>query len=93
MLGAVTKGTVPIINTIVAKVVPDKRLYEKAFGISSLTTGIAAALSSVAYGFIAEKYSILSVFHVSAFFALCAPIPITLRHLHLSFRKSRKTSP
>lgn len=89
VLGAVTKGTVPIINTIVASVVPDKRLYEKAFGISSLTTGIAAAISSVAYGFIAEKYSIQAVFHVSALFALCAPFPITLRHLYLTFKPDR----
>lgn len=88
LLGAVTKGTVPILNTLIAQAVPDKGLTEKAFGISALATGIAATSAPVLYGFIADSYSLVSVFHAAAVFALCAPIPLLLRKIHTSPRRA-----
>jgi MFS family permease len=79
VLGAVTKGTVPVINTIVTNSVPDRALYEKAFGIVSFFGGIAGVVAPTLFGLVAERFSILSVFHLSALFALLAIIPISIR--------------
>ena len=78
MLGAVTKGTVPVINTLVAKAVPDHRLNEKAFSIVSFVSGIAAVISPLLLGFIAQRYSIVFVFYISACFAVIAVLPVLI---------------
>ena len=78
MLGAVTKGTVPVINTLVAKAVPDHRLNEKAFSIVSFVSGIASVISPLLLGFIAQRYSIVFVFYVSACFAVIAILPVLI---------------
>jgi MFS family permease len=75
-LGAVTKGTVPVINSLLAKAVPDARLNEKAFGVISLTSGLASIVAPVLYGVIAQRLSIHVVFHLSAFLAILATGPI-----------------
>ena len=75
LLGAVTKGTVPIINTMVANAVPDRQLYEKAFGIVSFASGLAAVAAPVIFGFVAERFGVVSVFRVSAIIALLAIVP------------------
>jgi len=89
-LGAVTKGTVPIINTLIAQSIPDKSLMEKGFGISSIMTGIAGTVTPIVYGLFADKYTIVSVFYISAAMALCAPIPIVIRWI--SRRQNRDQS-
>ena len=75
LLGAVTKGTVPVINTMVSNSVPDRALYEKAFGIVSLVGGVAAVVAPYGYGLVAEHFGIVAVFHLCACFALLAVIP------------------
>lgn len=75
-LGAVTKGTVPVINTIITASVADKRLYDKAFGIGSFANGIAAVIAPLLYGLIIDKRGILTVFWLSACFALAATLPL-----------------
>jgi predicted MFS family arabinose efflux permease len=75
-LGAVTKGTVPVINTIITASVPDKRLYDKAFGIGSFANGIAAVLAPLLFGLVIDKRGILTVFWLSACFALAATLPL-----------------
>ena len=75
LLGAVTKGTVPVINTMVSNSVPDRALYEKAFGIVSLVGGIAAVVAPYGYGLVAERFGIVAVFRLCACFALLAVIP------------------
>ncbi len=76
LVGAVTKGTVPVINTLVAQSVPDRSLNERAFGFVSTVGGIAAFAAPIAFGFLAQRAGILSVFWGSAVFALLATIPI-----------------
>ena len=75
-LGAVTKGTVPVINSLLATSVPDPGLNEKAFGVISLTSGTAAVVAPILYGYIAQRISIYAVFHLSAFFAILATSPV-----------------
>ena len=75
LLGAVTKGTVPVINTMVTNSVADRALYAKAFGIASLVGGVAAVIAPSVYGLVAERFGIVAVFHLCACFALLAIIP------------------
>jgi predicted MFS family arabinose efflux permease len=75
-LGAVTKGTVPVINTIITASVPDERLYDKAFGIGSFANGIAAVIAPLLFGLVIDKSGILTVFWLSACFALAATLPL-----------------
>ena len=78
LLGAVTKGTVPVINTMVSNSVPDRALYEKAFGIVSFVGGVAAVVAPYVYGLVAERFGIIAVFRLCAGFALLAIIPGSL---------------
>jgi len=78
LLGAVTKGTVPVINTIIANSVDDKRLFDKAFGVGSLVNGIASVLAPLLFGLIIDRYGIVTVFKISACFAIIAVIPLLL---------------
>lgn len=89
-LGAVTKGTVPVINTIIAASVSDKRLYDKAFGISSFANGIASVLAPLLFGVLTDRYGILTVFGLSACFALAAILPL-LASLVIERRKGRNS--
>ena len=75
-LGAVTRGTVPVINTIVTNSVPDRRLYEKAFGIVSFASGISGVAAPILFGIMAERFGIVSVFLLSACFAILAIVPV-----------------
>jgi MFS family permease len=81
LLGAVTKGTVPVINSLLAKSVPDQRLNQKAFGIVSLVGGIASVIAPILYGFVAQRVGINAVFLFSACIALVAIVPIVLNAL------------
>jgi len=81
LLGAVTKGTVPVINTMVTNSVPDRALYEKAFGIVSFVGGVAAVVAPSVYGLVAERFGIVAVFHLCACFALLAIIPGSLNRV------------
>jgi len=90
-LGAVTKGTVPVINTIITASVPDKRLYDKAFGISSFANGIAAVIAPLLFGLIIDRRGILTVFWLSACFALAAILPL-LAGLVIQRRKDENST-
>jgi MFS transporter, FSR family, fosmidomycin resistance protein len=81
LLGAVTKGTVPVINTMVTNSVPDRALYEKAFGIVSFVGGVAAVIAPSVYGLIAERFGIVAVFQLCACFALLAVVPGVLQRM------------
>ena len=85
LLGAVTKGTVPVINTMVTNSVPDRALYEKAFAIVSFVGGVAAVVAPYVYGLVAERFGIVAVFHLCACFALLAIIPGSLNRVIKKF--------
>ena len=82
LLGTVTKGTVPVINTIIANSVDDKRLYDKAFGIGSFVNGIASVLAPLLFGIVIDRYGIVAVFKISACFAIIAVIPLLLNGIN-----------
>lgn len=75
ILGIFTKGTVPVIQTMVSESVEKHGNFEQAFGVNSLVVGIATTLAPICLGFFSDKYGIISAFNVSAIFAICAVLP------------------
>ncbi len=70
-----TKGTVPVLNAMVADAVKESGAYELAYGAGSFASGVAASLAPLLYGFVAGAFGIESVFLASAAFALAAILP------------------
>jgi predicted MFS family arabinose efflux permease len=75
ILGIFTKGTTPIVQTMVSESVEHHGNYEKAFGLKMLVSGAGSALAPLALGFLSNKYGVVSAFNMSAVFALVAIIP------------------
>lgn len=75
ILGIFTKGTIPVLTTMISESVEDHGRFEKAFGLNALITGVAATLAPLALGYFADKWGIVTAFNLSASFALMAIIP------------------
>ncbi len=85
ILGALTKGTVPVAATLVAESVEDN--HEHAFSVSSFIDNTASALSPLVLGFISDMYGVSQAFTVAAGIALVAVIPV------IFFALAKKTIP
>jgi len=78
VLGIFTKGTVPVVKTMVSESVSHHNDFEKAFGINSVVAGIAITITPATLGFISNRYGIINAFNTEAVFALLATIPAIL---------------
>jgi MFS family permease len=78
VLGMFTKGTAPVLTTMVAESVDHHKGMEKAFGLNAIFTGVASTIAPFALGFLSDKFGIVMAFHFSAGFALIATIPALL---------------
>lgn len=77
LLGTFTRGTTPVINSLFSKT-SHKMHYNKIYALSEMFIGIAAVISIILMGIIAEKTSVFIVFYLSATFALLATLPALL---------------
>lgn len=75
ILGIFTKGTAPIINTMVSDTLEKHGNFEKGFALNNLTLSAANTLAPIALGILADKLGIISAFNISALFAVLAIIP------------------
>ncbi len=78
VLGIFTKGTMPILTSMVAESAEHHEGYEKTFSLNAVFAGLGTGLSPLALGYFADHLGITSVFIISAFFAVCATIPAYL---------------
>lgn len=76
LLGIVTKGTVPVIQTIITEPAQERHEYDNIFSLNSFACGIANILSPLLLGFIASALGIHWSFALMAFAAICAVLPI-----------------
>jgi predicted MFS family arabinose efflux permease len=77
-LGVFTKGTAPIIQTLIAQAVTHESHYEKAFGFKEVNTGIASSLAPILLGVLSDQFGIMTAFYGSALFAIIAILPALL---------------
>lgn len=72
LLGALTKGTVPVIQTMVAEATEQERSFEHVFALNALLVSVATVIAPLLFGIVADKQGIEAVFFISAGFALMA---------------------
>lgn len=77
-LGIFTKGTVPVLTSMLSESVEKHGRYEKAFGLNALITGFASTLAPLALGLLADRFGIVMAFNISALFAVLAVLPALL---------------
>ena len=78
LLGIVTKGTVPVMQTIVANTVEDPAEYDDIFTLNSLSRGTTNILAPLFFGFIAAAYGVVWAYCAMGLAAGCAVLPIAL---------------
>lgn len=84
-LGMFTKGTSPIVQTMISESADHHGNFEKTFGIASLVGSIATTLAPIVLGIISDMFGIVTAFIVMAGFALFAIIPA------IAFHAAKKT--
>jgi len=75
ILGIFTKGTSPVLTSMIAESVEHQKGMEKAFGLNAIFVGLASTAAPFTLGFLSDKFGIVAAFHVSAGFALVATVP------------------
>ena len=78
LLGIVTKGTVPVVQTIVANAVENPAEYDDIFTLNSLSRGVTNILAPLFFGFIAAAYGVIWAYCTMGIAAGCAVLPIAL---------------
>ena len=77
-LGIFTKGTVPVVKSMISESVEHHQNFDKAFGINTIIASTAAALAPLILGFLSNSYGIVLAFNFCAVSALLAIIPATI---------------
>ncbi len=90
VLGIFTKGTVPVVKTMIVESVEHHGNFQKAFGVNSLFSAVFAAVSPVLLGFISDTYTIVTAFIVMAVMTLFAIVPAILFQLAKPEVRSRE---
>lgn len=75
LLGAFTKGTTPIAQTMVAESVEYHGQYEKAYGIAELAGNAGDVVAPLIIGILSDRFGIAPAFYAMAVAALLAIVP------------------
>ena len=75
ILGVFTKGTFPVLITMISNSVDHHKGLEKAFGLNAILVGIASTTAPFVLGSLSDTFGITTAFHFAAGFALVATIP------------------
>jgi MFS family permease len=76
--GIFTKGTIPVIQTMVAEASEHHGHFEQSFAVSGFMNAIALTISPVFLGFISDQWGITAAFYAMAIVATCAIVPAFL---------------
>lgn len=77
-LGIVSKGTVPVVQTIITEPLRGNGSYEEVFSINSLLRGLVNSASPLLFGLIGTRYGMDSAYLLMAAGALLAVFPVLL---------------
>lgn len=80
ILGIFTKGTIPVLQTMISESAEHHGDYEKTFAVSEMLGSTAESIAPVLLGFISDRLGIISAFNVMALFAILAIIPAFAFH-------------
>ncbi|MDD5054836.1 MAG: MFS transporter [Candidatus Peribacteraceae bacterium] len=79
--GIFTKGTVPVIQTMIAAASDHHGHFERSFAVSGFINAIALTISPVFLGYISDQWGIVAAFYAMAIIASLAVIPAFLFRL------------
>lgn len=78
ILGAFTKGTVPVLTSMVTEAVDHHGRYEKAFSLNAVFVGMGSTIAPLVLGFLSDTFGITNAFYASSVLAVIATIPAIL---------------
>lgn len=78
VLGVFTKGTVPVLQSMVSESVEHHGNFEKAFSIESFVSSVGITLAPIVLGFTSDQFGIVNAFYIMACSALLASVPAIL---------------
>ena len=76
LLGVVTKGTVPVLQTLLVEPVTDPQVYDDLFAVSTFARGSTTIVTPLLFGFIASAFSAEYLYALMAVVAVIAVLPI-----------------
>ncbi|MFZ2026267.1 MAG: MFS transporter [Microgenomates group bacterium] len=78
ILGAFTKGTVPVLTSMVTEAVDHHGRYEKAFSLNAVFVGIGSTIAPLFLGFLSDTFGITNAFYAASVLAVIATVPAIL---------------
>lgn len=78
LLGIVTKGTVPVVQTIITEPVREKHNYDDIFAINGFCRGTTNMITPLLFGFIASMFGVHWIYASMAIVAVCAVLPVLM---------------
>jgi MFS family permease len=78
LLGVVTKGTIPVIQTIITEPVKEKYQYDDIFAMSTFSRGTTNMITPLFFGFIASAFGVNWIYCIMAMTAICAVTPVLM---------------
>lgn len=76
LLGVVTKGTVPVLQTLLVEPVTDPQVYDDLFAVSTFARGSTNIVTPLLFGVIASAFSAEYIYGVMAVVAVIAVLPL-----------------
>lgn len=92
LLGIVTKGTVPVVQTIITEPVREKHNYDDIFAISSFCRGTTNMITPLLFGFIASSFGVIWIYDIMAIIAVCAVIPVLMMSKYIGYQNTDSAS-
>jgi MFS family permease len=78
LVGILSKGTVPVLGSMIADASRRDGSFEQAYGMSSFVTSVSNAVAPAVLGIAAEAFGVERVFLICAAVALAALVPCAL---------------
>jgi len=78
LVGILSKGTVPVLGSMIADASRRDDCFEQAYGMSSFVTSVSNAVAPAVLGIAAEAFGVERVFLICAAVALAALVPCSL---------------
>ena len=76
LLGIVTKGTVPVLQTLLVEPVTDPQAYDDLFAVNTFARGSTNILTPLLFGFIASAFSAEYIYVLMAIGSVFAVAPV-----------------
>jgi len=78
LLGIVTKGTIPVIQSMITEPLPSSEYYNDVFTINGFVRGVVNVLAPTFFGLIGSNFNLNFTYSIMAISAVFAIVPVVL---------------